>query len=678
MQKKTLYALIAMVLAICVCALTAEARVTQIVITTVQSPTFGGTSFGTVGQYEKLVGKAYGELDPTDHRNSIIVDLENAPRNSKGMVEYSMDIYILRPIHPENGNGRVFYEVNNRGNKLALGWMNFFGNETHSSNDPTTAADAGDGFLMREGYTIVWSGWDPIDPVATTPTNGLTITVPVAKNSDGSAIVGPALEEFDIDNSTTLTGHLTYPAATLDPSKAALTVRVHYSDPPVPVTNWAYVNAQTIQLTPAGTAFKQGTLYEFAYQATNPLVTGIGFAATRDFISFLRHAEFDDAGNANPLTRHETRKVIAFGISQSARYLRDFLWLGFNRDEWGRQVFEGIENYIGGANGVFLNYRFAQPTRTERQHIARWYGEGHFPFANQVMYDPISHRYDGRMLRCEESHTCPKILEINSANEYWAKAASLLHTDDLGNDLRDPHNVRFYQIAGLQHGSAASFPTYGICQQPQNTVVANTSLKALLVALNEWISDSRKAPESRVPRSSTGTLVPSLPQSVQGFPDIPGVNYNGVMTNRILFDFGPLLYQGILTILPPVATTGTYASLVPKADADGNDIAGIRLPEIAAPIATYTGWALRADQPGPLATADGCDASGQQIPFATTKAERLSAGDPRLSLEERYTDHQGYVNAVTAAAEKLHHERLMLREDVNNYINAAQASSVLE
>ncbi len=645
----------------------AEARVTRIEMKTTQSPTFEGTSFGKVGQYEKLVGQAFGEIDPTDPRNAVIADIDLAPRNARGMVEYSMDVYALKPIDLGSGNHRLFFEVNNRGNKLSLGWLNFFDSITHSTNDPTTAADAGDGFLMRQGYTLAWCGWD----ITASPTNfGLTITSPIATNPDGSSIVGPALEEFEIDNSTTMTGHLTYPAANMDTSQASLTMRVHFSDPPVTVTDWEYVDSQTIRLLPAGTPFPQGTLFELTYPAQDPIVAGIGFAATRDFATFLHQATTDDFGNPNPLAG-DVQFVYAFGISQSARYLRDFVYLGFNEDDQGQRVFDAVDNYIGGGNGIFGNYRFAQPGRTERQHRDRWYPEGRFPFADQVTFDPITGRTDGGLRRCFETDTCPKIIESNSENEYWAKSSSLLHTDTLGNDLPDPGNVRFYLFSSLQHGAASG---RGICQQPQNPVVPNPGLRALLVTLDDWVNNANDPPLSQVPRRRDGTLVPSLPQSSVGFPNIPGVTYNGLMTTRDLYDFGPMFDQGILTVLPPAPTGVVYPGLVPRTDSDGNDIAGIRLPEVAAPLATYTGWALRA---AGFAENDGCDASGQDIAFPSTEEERRATGDPRRSIERRYRTHEGYVRAVERAARRLARERFLLEEDVERYISAAEASDVL-
>lgn len=653
-----------------------DARVRRIQITRVESPTFEGMSFGRAGQYEKLVGRVYGEVDPNDPIDSQITDIALAPKNSSGLVEYSADIYILRPVDPLKGNHRLFFEINNRGSNLSFAQLNNsstgappFG----SLNDPITAADAGNGFLMRQGYTMVWSGWD-----VTAPAGGgrFTITVPAAKNADGSTLTGPALEEFVIDDSATLTGPLTYAAAAADKSQATLTVRTRYEDPPttVPQQNWDYTDASlsAIKLLPDGTPFERGTLYEFTYQAKDPLVAGLGLAAIRDVLVFLHHAKTDDEGNPNPLAG-DLHSVYSYCISQGCRAMHDFLWLGFNQDSRGRRVFDGMLNWIGGGNGDFLNYRFAQPGRTHRQHIARWYPEYQFPFAYQTLFDPNTGKTDGRLRKCLETNTCPKILEVNSENEYWEKGGSALHLDPFGNDLPDPVNVRYYLMSSLPHNAGVGPAGPGICQQNRNPLVANPVMRALLVDLDEWVSDRRQPPASRLPRVMDGTLVPSLPQSGVGFPDIPGVVYNGRIHTGDLFDFGPLFDQGILTTVPPILLGTPYPALVPKTDADGNDIAGIRLPEIAAPLASYTGWGRRAFPPG---ANEGCDAAGQKIDFAATKAERLANGDPRLSIEERYPSHGDYVSAVAHSALGLRRQRLLLDDDVVAYILAAAESSI--
>jgi hypothetical protein len=468
-------------------------------------------------------------------------------------------------------------------------------------------------------------------------------------------------------------GPLTYAAATADKSVASLTVRVHYTDPPTPIpaTGWDYVSSsrRAIRLLPVGTPFQQGRLYEFTYPAMDPLVAGLGFAATRDLAVFLRHAATDDHGNPNPLAG-DAQSIYTFCFSQPCRFLHDFLHLGFNEDEQTRRVIDGMHNWVGGGSGGFFNYRFAQPVRTHRQHIGRWYPERQFPFANQVIFDPVTGTTDGRLGRCRTSGTCPSIFESNSENEYWVKGGSLLQTDTLGNDLPDPANVRFYLFSSLPHVSASG---PGICQQPRNPLVPNPGLRALLVALDQWASAGTEPPDSRVPRRSDGTLVSALPQADVGFPGIPGVTYNGRTTTGDLFDFGPLFGQGILTTLPPLLLGSPYPVFVPTTDADGNDVAGVRLPDVAVPLATYSGWNLRAAS---FAGGDLCDQSGQKIDFAQTRAERLAAGDPRLSIEERYRNHGAYVSAVARAANGLHRQRFLLDEDVERTIEAAAESSI--
>ncbi len=659
----------------------ADARVTRIEITHVESPAFEGRHFGTVGPYEKLRGRAHGEVDPDDPRNAVITDIALAPRNARGLVEYSMDVYILRPVEAGRGSRTLLLEVNNRGNKLS-GILNHRRLRSGRGNDPTAAGDAGDGFLMERGYLLAWNGWDVGAAVGD---DRLTITVPVARRADGAAIEGPSYEYINFDNDRTTTHTLTYPAATLDQDRAALTVRRLLNDPPTPVDAdaWEYVNARTIRRLPPGTAFEQSRIYEFTYPATAAAIAGLGLAATRDFVSFLRHAEADDAGHPNPLAGH-VEHVLSWAYSQSARYLNDFLTLGFNADEQGRRVIDGMQNAIGGGSGAGINYRFAQTARTERNRQHRLFPEAVFPFAHPELHDPVSGRTGGRGARCRASGTCPRVFEVNSANEYWVKAASLLHTDTAGNDLADPEHVRFFLVAGTQHGTGRAGHR-GSCQQLQNPTDSAPVLRALLVALDEWVTADVAPPASRVPRVSDGTAVFAVPQPATvsglvpraklGFPAIPGVEYTGVFSTRYLLDFGPRFEEGILDRQPPAfGGRPTYPAFVSRTDEDGNEVAGIRLPPVAAPVATTTGWALRGAGYG---RGDGCEAAGQLLPFPATRAARLASGDPRRSLEERYGTHAGYVAAVTRAARALARERLLLERDMQRYIDEAAASDVL-
>jgi len=660
----------------------AEARITSIVIDCArsqsptfcagQSATFGGTSFGAVGQYEKLRGTALGELDPADSRNAVITDIELAPQIG-GKVQYSMDIFILKPINLNNGNHRLFFDFNNRG-QMRLGRLN----DVALTNNPTTAAHAGTGFIMNQGYAIAANGWD----FGASGFDSMKITVPVATNG-GAIITGPSYEYIVFDNSTTLTSTLAYPAATTDKTQATLTVRARLDDVPTTVlsTGWEYTSGAgtAIRLLPLNTPFRQSAIYEFTYTAKNPVVAAIGLAATRDFVSFLRHAT---AAQGNPLAGH-VQHTFSYSISQPSRTLNDFQTLGFNEDEGGQRVFDGILSHTGGGSGDQINYRFGQTGRTERNRQNHLYPEGVFPFAHPVLTDPLSGKTGGRDDRCAASNTCPKRFEVNTANEYWVKAGSLLHTDTQGNDLPDPENVRFYLMSGLSHG-VGDITDKGSCQQFTNAVSPYAAHRALLLALDEWVSQGTKPPKSEVPRHANNAVfaVPQpgsqtgvVPQAALGWPTIPGVTYTGVITTRYLLDFGPDFDNGILSNYPPsVVGRPAYPIFVSKVDKDGNELAGVRLPPVEAPIATTTGWALRAAAFG---GPDGCESDGQHIPFKTTKAERLAAGDPRLSLQERYKDHDGYVKAVTKAAQKLEKQRFLLPADVQGYIDEAQASNVL-
>ena len=654
----------------------ADAHIVRIEITSTESPTFEGRSFGDVGPYEKLRGRAFGEIDPEDPRNAVITDIELAPRNGNGMVEYSMDIYILKPVDLSRGNHKLVIDVNNRGTKR-IGQIN----GSPVMNDPTTAVDTGEAFFMERGYSLAWNGWDIS---ASLGDDRLTITVPVARNPDGSAITGPSYEYISVNDATTMSYGLAYPTATLDKSKARLTVKRLLNDAPTTIEpgGWEYVDERTIRLLPAGTAFEQSHIYEFTHTARDPLVAGLGLAATRDFVSFLRHATADALGTANPLSE-DVQHAFSYARSQPGRYLNDFQTLGFNEDESGQRVIDGIQNWVAGSSGVAINYRFAQTARTERNRQNHLYPEGVFPFAYPVTHDPVSGRSGGRAERCLASDTCPKVFEINSANEYWVKAASLLHTDTAGNDLPDPDHVRFFLIAGAQHGGGSS--PRGLCQQFQNPTDPAPAMRALFVALDQWVTEGVAPPESRVPRVSDGTAVfaePSpttitgvVPRSKLGFPDIPGVRYTGVVTTRRLFDFGSSLHEGIVTrVSPTFVDRPAYPSFVSTTDDDGNEVAGIRLPPVAAPVATTTGWALRRAEFG---LDDGCEGAGQSIPLARTEADRKEAGDPRVSLEERYGTHAGYVGAVADAARRLMSERLLLERDVQRYIEEAANSDVL-
>jgi hypothetical protein len=649
--------------ALCV-AMPARASVKKIQITAKQSPTFGGYSWPGVGQYEKIVGKAFGELDPKDPKNAVIVDLQLAPRNARGKVEYSFDFYILKPMDLSKGNHRMLYEPPNRGRKT----INAL-NRGVGGNDPGSVTDAsllGNSFLMPQGYSISFSGWD-----FSAETNGsdlsTTITLPIAKNPDGSSITGPSFE-YIVNAGASYA--LTYPPATLDRSKATLTHRVHLNDAPqvIPESGWQYdAKGTAITLLPAGTSFVPSDIYEFSYTAKDPTVNGIGFAAVRDWNAWLRYETKDDAGTANPLAGDITR-IYTEVSSQPGRFLNDFRYLGFNQAENGKQVFDGMMQWIAAGDGISMNYRWSQPGRTERNRQDHLFVEGRFPFANVETTDPITRKTDSRYARCMASHTCPFAMEIFSANEYWVKAASLMTTDPAGKkDLPDSPFTRIYFMSSMQHGTGNG-ASRGACQQFQNPLDSQAVQRALFVALDKWASAGMLPPASQVPKLSDGTLV-KPDQTTTGFPQIPGVAYSGFKTTRYLLNYGPNFYTtGIPTINPPVfaapyqdnpANGPIYPSFVPKTDADGNDIAGLRLPEVQVPLATYTGWALRAAPHNN----DGCEGSGQYIPFPKTKADRLESGDPRLSIEERYGNFETYSSRLQDAINGLVRSGFLLPVD---------------
>ena len=694
------------VLAVLCSAVRSNAEVKQINISCVQSPTFAGASFGSVGQYELIQGTITGEVDPANPQNAVIVDIQNAPRNAQGLVTYSADFQIFRPINLSKGNHRVIYDLPNRGGTLGLSTFN---NGTANDRSWCTSGlpagfTVGDGFLMNEGFSIVDIAWDiTVTPSGSTTASTFGVTFPVASNRDGSPITGPSTDEFVIDfTATPATEKLAYPAATPDQSQATLTVRENYGDKPIviPSSGWAYTDSTltAVHLTNGLVFGGPGTysptaLYEFTYIAKDPLVAGLGFASLRDFATFLRTAKTDKRGVPNPLAG-DVQAIYTTCVSQPCRTLHDFLLHGFNQPEvaagndrspWSeagfdnrqhKKVFDGMLNWIAGGDGVYMNYRFSQPTQTSRQHIARWFPEFQFPWANQALVDPVTRQFGGRLDACLWTDTCPLIFELNSENEFYSKGGSMLTTDTEGHDLdlNLTPNVRYYQLSSLPHGAGTAA---GICRQPQNPLTPSTTLRALTLDMDAWVTNGTLPPANRVPTRASGTLVPSLPQSGMGFPYIPGVFYNGIMHTGDLFDFGPRFHEGILDVQPPILLGSPYPVFVPKTDTDGNDIAGIRLPDISVPLATYTGYAYRAPAPGdPVPIVDGCDASGQRIPFYETRAERIAAGDPRPSIQERYADHAIYVNQVTQAAEQLQAERLMLEFDVKAYIAAAQAASV--
>jgi hypothetical protein len=639
----------------------AQARITEIRIERIQ-PFAGGTEFGDVGAYERVAGVAKGELDPADSRNRAIVNLDKAPKNARGYVEFQTEFYLLRPVDASRGNHKILYEVNNRGRKFLLHWMlDAPAQAVAANNEPQDAKDAGNGLFFRRGYVMAWSGWDPDAP---TSNNGMTIKVPVAMDR-GQPIVRRIREELVSGTRAPPANsfRLSYDAATLDQSQASLTVRRGEADAKadIPGSKWAYTDAHIIKLLPEGTKPEPGSLYELRYPAKDPKVLGIGFAATRDFVSFLRYATSDDNFTPNPAGRG-IRTALALGISQSGRYLRDHIVQGYNQDENARRVFDGVLAHISGVGKVFLNAEFGEPARTNTQHEDHYYPENEFPFSAARMKDPLSGK-SGSLFRGDGFD--PMLIEVNTSTEYWQKAASLLHTDPLGkHDVKSPANARVYMIAGTQHGGRAGLDTApGPCANPRNPHNPAPALRALLVALDSWVSEGVAPPASRVPTIAGGTLV--APERT-GFPKVPGARIATRANSMVLYGDW---------IDPKPDMTKAYRPLVTNVDRDGNEVAGIRLPDIAVPVATYTGWNLYR---APYTEGELCDRDGSYLAFAGTRSDREANGDPRLSLEERYAGQADYALQVLRAANRLVKERLLLQEDAEAYALSAARRGLLQ
>jgi hypothetical protein len=681
----------------------ADARTTKLVLQPATTA-FGGYSFPGVGQYEKITGVAYGEINPDDPKNAVITDIAIAPRNANGNVEYSHNFYILRPVDLSKGNHKVMYEPPNRGGKTYT-TLNRTSVGAPFTNDPgaiTDAATLANSFLWPQGYTMVFSGWENDLADLADPTDFKAgAHFPVLTRSDGSPLTGPAYEYIVLSPTNNTSFTLTYAAASGSKSDAKLTHRVHLDDVPQPVadTGWAYTDATNTAIKLTSGKFTPADIYEFSYTAKDPTPNGLGFAAVRDFNSFLRFSAKDDFGNDNPLAGDITRIYTEIS-SQPGRLLNDFVHLGFNQDESGRKVFDGMLQWIAAGDGDNMNYRWSQTGRTNRNRQDLLYLEGLFPFANPTTFDPISGDTDGRYKKCSQTNTCPLAMEFYSSNEYWVKAGSLMSTDPTGTyDLADQPEARLYLLSSKQHGGAGNPTSKGSCQQFLNPLDSAQVQRALWEDLDAWSTRGTAPPASRVPRLADGTLVPVPDPALTDFRyvGIPSVKYTGLKTTRYRLNYGPDFYPKngqltdktyIPTLNPPIPPNfngkfednpqlgDIYPSYVPKWDSDGNEIAGIRLPELSVPLATYTGWALRS---GPQAD-DGCESSGQYIPFAKTRAERVAAGDPRPSVEERYESFGQYRSAVVNAVDDMVKNRLMVCSDtaaeVKRLVDAGLAAGV--
>jgi Alpha/beta hydrolase domain len=611
---------------------------------------YGGESFGAVGPYEYVAAVAHGRLDPNDPANAGIVDLDKAPRDSDGLVEYQTDVGILRPKDPSKGSRVLFYDVVNRGNKLAL--SSYFNEGAADLTDP------GNGFLMRQGYSVVWSGWQGDIPMSGDGSR-IGADFPVATNADGSPILGPSREEIVFDNTTNPADMpLTWPTATRDPSQASLRVKEHQTDAwtDLPATTWSWADDKTIRID-RPPEFDAGAIYEFTYTARDPKVMGIGFAAVRDLVDYLkRDGSFDVS--------------IMEGISQSGRFVRDFVWQGFNADPGGGRVFDAAMPLIAGSRKTWTNFRFAQPGRWSKQHEDHLQIGDQFPFSYAVTTDPVSGATDGILARCSTNDTCPKIMHLDGGGEFWLARASLIVTDGAGNPVALPDNVRAYLMTGTPHGYALTGKPAPVaaCKNLSNIVYVGFTTRALAPALVEWVVNGTPPPPSTYPSLSDRTLVDPSSASAVGFPDLSpiGAAYTGVFNFLNLTDY---------SVVPPrVDVSKPYRVLVPNTDADGNDLPGVRSPDLTVPLGTSLSWNPRA---AGYAEGDQCVSQGSFVPFATTEAERAQSGDPRQSLQERYPSRADYMGKVREAALALKEQGFALDEDVERLVQRAQSTTLL-
>ena len=632
-------------------------------------PFAGGHSFASTGPYEKIVGRLYIEVDPNDPANARVSDLKLAPTNDRGRVEVWTDFFLLKPVDPGRGNGRLLYDVANRGNKVALGSFNGGG-----GNDPTTLEHAGDGFLMEEGYSILWSGWSGD---VESGNDRVQIGVPVARNEDGSAIVGPIYAEMESTVYGLYVANVLepgsdaamrryhslpfdwgssrpYPSVTTDNANATLVKRprrdakgveiprdqwrfgrLEYGAV-VPDPNWVYLEAR----------FEPGWLYDLVYEGKDPRVTGLGLSATRDVISFFRYTSDEEGPRANPLAG-SVEFAYGYGGSQSGRFLHHFVYEGFNADLEGRFVLDAIMPHVAGAGKGIFNHRFGQTTRHGSHHEEGLYPSDFFPFNSVQQLDPVTGASGSMLDRARASGHVPRIFFTQTSTEYWSRAASLLHTDVEGKvDAELDPSVRIYMIAGTAHNSM----TGGVYQSPVNRAGTRPALRALLVALDRWATEGVEPPESRYPRIDDGTLV-DLAAFRAGWPEITGAAAPEGYYQPFRLDPGPRwATEGIADHVPP-RIGPAFQTLVPMIDADGNEIAGVRLPHVAVPLATYTGWNLRDASWG----AGGMLTRwmGSYLAFPSNEEERSGVQDPRRSVEDRYPTHDAYVAEVERVCREL-------------------------
>ena len=666
----------------------AEARVTRIVIEKKVSPAFDGASFGPAGQYETITGRAYGELDPKDPRNAIITDIGLAPKNSRGMVEYMATFQLVKPIDMSKASHLMWHDVPNRAGRVTI-----------------VAAE------RNFGDVGLSSGWEGENSGATAPRdNNDYAVVPVAHNPDGSPITGKVMGRImnvsgpQSQGMYVHTNPVPYRPATLDTSDASLTTHAAETMDgkvtgvkQIPASDWAWAKCTAdppFPGTPDPTqiclkkGFDPKLLYQVVFTAKDPYVLGVGYAAFRDVGTFFKNAKVDDAGTANPLAGG-IAWAISRGVSQSGNFLRGFIHLGFNQDESGRQVYDGAWPIIAGKR-IAMDFRFAMPDGVSKLYEPGSEGTQTWaPWPDPVRGLPPA----GILDRCNASHTCPKIIEHFGAAEFWGLKLSPSFVGATGDkDVPLPANVRRYYIASTQHGGGAggfdvnpakppACPSVGYGQGllPANPVPHRETVNAIRVHFRNWVMKNAEPPPSVYPTLAAGTLVEPTKQAM-GFPTIPGLPADapsGFMNPTLDYDLGPDFNYadgtGAITNVPPVIKH-VIDMKAPRVNSDGNEIGGVPVVLLDAPLGTYLGWNVTAAgfHQGQL-----CNYAGGMVPFAKTKAERLANEDPRPSLEERYGSHDGYVTAVRTATQKAMAAGFLLQQDADALIEQAEKSNVL-
>ncbi len=578
---------------------------------------------------EVTYGKVYFAVDPKLAPNRIIRDIDLAPVNEHGLVEFSADFYMIRPLH---SNGTALVEVSNRGGKSLLNVFDF----AKRGGNPTAPETLGDGFLLDQGFTLVWLGWEFDVPVQK---GVLRADLPIATNR-GKLISGLVDSEWTGEKteeviSTGDKAQIGYEA--LDPAspKNELFVRseVAAERTLVPRAEWQFVDGNHVKLKGG---FTPGRIYEIVYEAKNPVVAGLGMAGLRDFVSYLKYA-----GVETPLgkDRSEIKQAIGFGVSQSGRFLREFLYDGFNESEDHLMVFDGVWAHVGGAGRGSFNQRFAQPSRDGQPFVNVFYPVDIPPFDEQHLVE-----------RAVKAHVLPKLFLTNGAYEYWGRCASLIHTTiDAKSDVAPSSNTRIYFFAGSQHTVGSVPPAHVQGQNLANTNDYRYALRPLLLAMDRWIKTGAAPPPSRFPHLAKGELT-----TLEGlhFPKVPGAEPPVHKREAFRLDFS----------VEPPKVAPPFPSLVPQVDADGNDLGGIQMPEIKVPLASYTGWNRRAPAIG--GSIEMLSYTGSWIPFPLTKQERAKLGDPRRSVQERYTNKEIYLNKIDQAAHDLVTAGFLLQTDL--------------